>query len=129
MGAATPDLTRLAAPGSPEELLARRLDLERLPKHVAVIMDGNGRWAKARHLPRVEGHRAGVQAVKDTVEAAGALGLQALTLYAFSVENWKRPRYEVWTLMNLLKDYIRQELETLVRNDVNLQVIGRWREL
>jgi len=123
------DLSRLAAPGSPEELLVRRLDLERLPRHVAVIMDGNGRWAKARSLPRVEGHRAGVQAVKDTVEAAGALGLEALTLYAFSVENWKRPRYEVWTLMNLLKDYIRQELETLVENDVHLQVIGRWREL
>jgi undecaprenyl diphosphate synthase len=129
MGAAKPDLTRLAAPGSPEELLVRRLDLQRLPRHVAVIMDGNGRWAKARHLPRVEGHRAGVQAVKDTVEAAGALGMEALTLYAFSVENWKRPRYEVWTLMNLLKDYIRQELETLVRNDVHLQVIGRWHEL
>jgi undecaprenyl diphosphate synthase len=123
------DLSRLAAPGSPEELLVRRLDLARLPRHVAVIMDGNGRWAKARSLPRVEGHRAGVQAVKDTVEAAGALGLEALTLYAFSVENWKRPRYEVWTLMNLLKEYIRQELETLVDNDVHLQVIGRWREL
>jgi undecaprenyl diphosphate synthase len=92
-------------------------------------MDGNGRWAKVRNLPRVEGYRAGVQAVKDTVEAAGALGLDALTLYAFSVENWKRPRYEVWTLMNLLKDYIRQELDTLVQNDVHLEVIGRWREL
>ena len=124
-----PDPSRLAAPGSPEELLVRRLDLTRLPRHVAVIMDGNGRWAKARNLPRVEGHRAGVQAVKDTVEAAGQLELQALTLYAFSVENWKRPRYEVWTLMNLLKDYIRQELDTLVQNDVHLEVIGRWREL
>ena len=124
-----PDPSRLAAPGSPEELLVRRLDLTRLPRHVAIIMDGNGRWAKARNLPRVEGHRAGVQAVKDTVEAAGLLELQALTLYAFSVENWKRPRYEVWTLMNLLKDYIRQELDTLVQNDVHLEVIGRWREL
>src|SRR6188474_546552 len=124
-----PDPSRLAAPGTPEELLVRRLDLTRLPRHVAIIMDGNGRWAKARSLPRVEGHRAGVQAVKDTVEAAGLLELQALTLYAFSVENWKRPRYEVWTLMNLLKDYIRQELDTLVQNDVHLEVIGRWREL
>src|SRR5262245_30779111 len=124
-----PDLARLAAPGSPEELLVRRLDLERLPRHIAIIMDGNGRWAKARSLPRVEGHRAGVQAVQDTVEAAGQLGLSALTLYAFSVENWKRPRYEVWTLMNLLKDFIRQELETLVRNDVHLEVLGRWHEL
>jgi undecaprenyl diphosphate synthase len=124
-----PDPARLAAPGSPEELLVRRLDLTRLPRHVAVIMDGNGRWAKSRSMPRVEGHRAGVQAVKDTVEAAGLLELQALTLYAFSVENWKRPRYEVWTLMNLLKDYVRQELQTLVQNDVHLQVLGRWREL
>jgi undecaprenyl diphosphate synthase len=124
-----PDPSRLAIPGSPEELLVRRLDLTRLPRHVAIIMDGNGRWAKARNLPRVEGHRAGVQAVQDTVEAAGLLELQALTLYAFSVENWKRPRYEVWTLMNLLKDYIRQELETLVQNDVHLEVVGRWREL
>ena len=123
------DISRLAEPGSPEELLVRRLDLERLPRHVAVIMDGNGRWAKSRNLPRVEGHRAGVQAVKDTVEAAGALELDALTLYAFSVENWKRPRYEVWTLMNLLKDYIRQELHTLIENDVHLEVLGRWREL
>ena len=123
------DITRLAEPGSPEELLVRRLDLERLPRHVAVIMDGNGRWAKSRNLPRVEGHRAGVQAVKDTVEAAGALELDALTLYAFSVENWKRPRYEVWTLMNLLKEYIRQELHTLIENDVHLEVLGRWREL
>ena len=124
-----PDLSRLAAPGSAEELLVRRLDLQRLPRHVAVIMDGNGRWAKSRSLPRVEGHRAGIQSVKDTVEAAGDLGLQALTLYAFSVENWKRPRYEVWTLMNLLKEYVRLELETLVKNDVQLQVVGRWREL
>ena len=124
-----PDPSRLAAPGTPEELLVRRLDLTRLPRHVAIIMDGNGRWAKARSLPRVEGHRAGVQAVKDTVEAAGQLGLQALTLYAFSVENWKRPRFEVWTLMNLLKDYIRQELDTLVQNDVHLEVVGRWREM
>ncbi len=124
-----PDPSRLATPGSPEELLVRRFDLTRLPRHVAIIMDGNGRWAKARSLPRVEGHRAGVQAVKDTVEAAGLLELEALTLYAFSVENWKRPRYEVWTLMNLLKDYIRQELDTLVKNDVHLEVVGRWREL
>src|ERR1044072_1148418 len=116
-----PDPSHLAAPGYPQEPIVRRLALPRLPRHVAIIMDGNGRWAKARSLPRVEGHRAGVQAVKDTVEAAGLLELQALTLYAFSVENWKRPRYEVWTLLNLLKDYIRQELETLVRNDVHLE--------
>jgi undecaprenyl diphosphate synthase len=123
------DLSKLASSGSPEELLVRRLDLARLPRHVAVIMDGNGRWAKARNLPRVEGHRAGVEAVRDTVEAAARLELQALTLYAFSVENWKRPRFEVWTLMNLLKEYVRRELATLVENGVRLQVIGRWQEL
>jgi undecaprenyl diphosphate synthase len=123
------DLSKLADPGSPEELLVRRLDLDRLPRHVAVIMDGNGRWAQARGLPRVEGHRAGVEAVRDTVEAAGRLELGALTLYAFSVENWKRPRFEVWTLMNLLKEYVRKELSTLIDNDVRLGILGRWREL
>jgi len=123
------DLTKLAEPGSPAELLVRRLDLGRLPRHVAVIMDGNGRWAQGRGLPRVEGHRAGVDSVRDTVEAAGQLELGALTLYAFSVENWKRPRFEVWTLMNLLKEYVRRELDTLVDNGVRLSVLGRWREL
>ncbi len=124
-----PDLSQLAAAGSPEERLLRRIDLDRLPRHVAVIMDGNGRWAKARNLPRVEGHRAGVAAVRDTIEAAAQLGLEALTLYAFSVENWKRPRYEVWTLMNLLKEYLRREIDNLVENDVRFRVMGRWREL
>jgi undecaprenyl diphosphate synthase len=123
------DLAQLAEPGTPAELLVRRLDMGRLPCHVAVIMDGNGRWARARKLPRAEGHRAGVDAVRDTVEAAAQLGLEVLTLYAFSVENWKRPRYEVWTLMNLLKEYLRRELATLVENDIQLQVLGRWREL
>jgi len=123
------DLEKLAAPGSPEELLARRLDLDRLPRHVAIIMDGNGRWAERRGRPRVEGHRAGVDAVRDTIEAAAQLGLQVLTLYAFSVENWKRPRYEVWTLMNLLKEYLRRELDRLVANDIRFQPLGRWREL
>ncbi len=123
------DRSQLAAPGSPEELLVRRLDLDRLPRHVAVIMDGNGRWASARGLPRVEGHRAGVAAVRDTIEAAAQLGLEVLTLYAFSVENWKRPRHEIWTLMNLLKTYLRKELDTLVDNDIRLGVLGRWREL
>jgi undecaprenyl diphosphate synthase len=100
-----------------------------MPRHVAIIMDGNGRWAKSRGLPRVEGHRAGVDAVRDTVESAAQLGLEVLTLYAFSVENWKRPRYEVWTLMNLLKEYVRRELETLIKNNIRFQVIGRMGEL
>ena len=123
------DVSKLATAGSPEELLVRQLDLGELPRHVAVIMDGNGRWAKARQLPRVEGHRAGVAAVRDTIEAAAALELEALTLYAFSVENWKRPRYEVWTLMNLLKDYLRKEIDNLLENNIRLKVLGRWREL
>jgi len=123
------DLAKLAEPGSPEEHLARQLDLDNLPPHVAIIMDGNGRWATAKGLPRVEGHRAGVAAVRDTIEAAAQLELEVLTLYAFSVENWKRPRYEVWTLMNLLKDYLRRELAALVENDIKLQVLGRWTEL
>jgi undecaprenyl diphosphate synthase len=124
-----PDLSQLADPGSPEELLVRRIDLARLPRHVAVIMDGNGRWATSRGLPRVEGHRAGVKAVRETVETAARLGVPVLTLYAFSAENWKRPRYEVWTLMNLLKDYVRQELDEMVANGIRCRPIGRWREL
>ncbi len=124
-----PDPGSLAEPGTPEAELLSRVDLGRLPAHVAIIMDGNGRWAKQRHLPRAEGHRAGVAAVRDTVEAAARLGLGHLTLYAFSVENWKRPRAEVWTLMNLLKEYVRRELETLVSNDIRFEPIGRWREL
>jgi undecaprenyl diphosphate synthase len=123
------DISKLAPPGSPEELLVRRMDLKRLPKHVAIIMDGNGRWAKGRGLPRVEGHRAGVASVRDTVEASAQLGLEVLTLYAFSVENWKRPRFEVWTLMNLLKEYVRKERENLIENDIRFNVLGRWREL
>ena len=86
------DKNLVAAPGSPDRALLDALDLTRLPRHVAVIMDGNGRWAKQRHLPRVEGHRAGAAAVRDTVETAARLGLDALTLYAFSTENWKRPQ-------------------------------------
>lgn len=123
------DITQLAQPGSPEEMLLRRIDFERMPRHLAVIMDGNGRWARGRGLPRVEGHRAGVKSVREIVETAARLELEVLTLYAFSVENWKRPRFEVWTLMNLLKDYLYRELQTLLDNDIRLRVIGRWREL
>jgi undecaprenyl diphosphate synthase len=123
------DFSKLAQPGSPEELLVRRIDRTRVPRHVAIIMDGNGRWAKARSMPRVEGHRAGVAAVRDTVEASAQLGLEVLTLYAFSVENWKRPRFEVWTLMNLLKEYVRKERKALADNDIRFNVLGRWRDL
>ncbi len=123
------DVRSLAPPESPAGLVARRLDLERLPRHVAIIMDGNGRWAKARGLPRAHGHRAGVTAVREAVEASARLELEALTLYAFSVENWKRPRYEIWALMNLLKEYLHRELEGLVENNIRFAPLGRWREL
>jgi undecaprenyl diphosphate synthase len=116
-------------PGHPDERLARQIARDRLPAHVAVIMDGNGRWAAQRHLPRVEGHRAGIDAVRDTVETAARLGIGVLTLYAFSVENWKRPAMEVSTLMLLLKRYLRSELNTLLRNDIRFNVIGRHHEL
>jgi len=92
-------------------------------------MDGNGRWAAQRHLPRVEGHRAGIDSVRDIVESSARLGIKVLTLYAFSVENWKRPVTEVSTLMSLLKRYLRLELNTLLKNDIRFRVIGREEEL
>ena len=109
--------------------MLERLELDQLPRHVAVIMDGNGRWARERHLPRVAGHRAGIESVRETVETAARLGVGVLTLYAFSQENWKRPRAEVNTLMALLREYLRRELETLIRNDIRLNVIGRIEDL
>ena len=115
--------------GHADESLARQVNFERLPAHVAVIMDGNGRWAGQRHLPRVEGHRAGIDAVRDTVETAARLGIRVLTLYAFSIENWKRPATEVSTLMLLLKRYLRSELNTLLKNDIRFNVIGRMEDL
>src|SRR5919112_6887571 len=114
---------------SPEEALAKQIDFNRLPAHIAVIMDGNGRWAAQRHLPRVEGHRAGIDSVRDVVEGSARLGIEVLTLYAFSVENWKRPATEVSTLMMLLKQYLRLELNTLLRNDIRFHVVGRIEEL
>lgn len=121
-------LTSLEA-GSLEETLARQIDFDRLPAHIAVIMDGNGRWAAQRHLPRVEGHRAGIESVRAVVEGSARLGIQVLTLYAFSVENWKRPPSEVSTLMLLLKRYLRSELNTLLRHDIRFRAIGRIQEL
>ena len=116
-------------PGSHDETLARQVNFEQLPAHVAVIMDGNGRWAAQRHLPRVEGHRAGIDSVRDVVETSARLGIGVLTLYAFSVENWKRPRTEINVLMMLLKRYIRSELGTLLENNIQFRVIGRPEEL
>jgi len=123
------DLLDVVPSDSEERSLLRSIDFARLPRHVAIIMDGNGRWARLRHKRRVEGHRAGIASVRDVVETSARLGLQVLTLYAFSVENWKRPRTEVSTLMGLLKRYLRQELDTLLRNHIRFQVIGRPGEL
>ena len=119
------DKDLVAAPGTPERGLLDALDLARLPRHVAVIMDGNGRWARQRHLPRVEGHRAGASAVRETVETAARLRLDALTLYAFSTENWKRPKAEVSTLFALLKEFLKREFRSLVENDIRFRVVGR----
>ncbi len=123
------DMEGLAKAGTVEAALVKKIDQARLPKHVAVIMDGNGRWAEMRHLPRVAGHRAGIDAVREIVETSARLGLEVLTLYAFSVENWKRPRAEVRTLMALLKEYIRRELGNIHRNNIRFQTIGRIQEL
>jgi undecaprenyl diphosphate synthase len=116
-------------PGDPDRELARALDPARLPAHIAIIMDGNGRWAGRRRLPRVAGHQAGVTPVRTTVETCARMGINVLTLYAFSVENWKRPRAEVETLWRLLRYYLRQELPDLQKNDVRLQAIGRLEAL
>jgi undecaprenyl diphosphate synthase len=112
-------------PGDRDRELVQSLDPERLPRHVAIIMDGNGRWAKKRNLPRIAGHKAGVAPVRMTVETCAQLGVEALTLYAFSAENWKRPRTEVDMLWRLLRFYLRRELADLHRNRIRLQASGR----
>src|SRR5215813_6780370 len=112
-------------PGEKDWHLAQAIDPARIPAHIAIIMDGNGRWANRRALPRVAGHKAGIGPVRATVEACARLGVKVLTLYAFSVENWKRPRHEVETLWRLLRYYLKQELPDLQKNDIRLQAIGR----
>jgi undecaprenyl diphosphate synthase len=104
--------------------LKEDIDLNRLPQHVAVIMDGNGRWAKEHGQPRIFGHRNGVKAVRETTEAAAEIGVKWLTLYAFSTENWNRPQFEVGALMTLLVETLRKEIETLNKNNIRLQAIG-----
>jgi undecaprenyl diphosphate synthase len=111
--------------GTEERRLLLEVDLDRLPRHVAVIMDGNGRWAEQRGLARVEGHSAGSASVLEIVETAARLGIGFLTLYAFSSENWKRPRQEVGRLWRLLREYLGKKDGLLVENDIRLRVIGR----
>ena len=111
--------------GSRDEALLAQVDWSRLPRHVAIIMDGNGRWAARRGQQRIMGHRAGVEAVRSTVDTGARMGLRALTLYAFSTENWKRPRLEVEALMRMLKRYIRIELDEIDRQNIRFQAIGR----
>jgi undecaprenyl diphosphate synthase len=123
------DLLEVVPRDSDELSLVHAIDFTRLPRHVAIIMDGNGRWANIRHKQRVEGHRAGIASVRDVVETSARVGLEVLTLYAFSRENWKRPPSEVSTLMGLLKLYIRKELGTLLQNNIRFQIIGRPEEL
>lgn len=123
------DFSDLIKPGSRDEQLLAEIDFARLPRHIAIIMDGNGRWAQRRHLPRVAGHRAGVEAVRASVETGARLGLEVLTLYAFSVENWKRPPFEIEALMTFLKEYLRKEIDNLHRNNIRFQTIGRITEL
>src|SRR5512132_1803755 len=119
------DFTEVVRAGSPDQALLAAIDWNRLPKHVAIIMDGNGRWAAQRGQPRIAGHRAGVEAVRASVDTGARLGLGALTLYAFSTENWKRPRYEVDALMRMLRRYLRLELDEIDKQNIRFQTIGR----
>jgi undecaprenyl diphosphate synthase len=119
------DFAEIVEKDSRDEALLSSIDWKRLPRHVAIIMDGNGRWAAQRGQPRIAGHRAGVEAVRAAVETGARLGLKALTLYAFSTENWKRPRYEVDALMRMLRKYLRIELDEIDRQNIRFQTIGR----
>ena len=119
------DFHEIVKPDTPDAQMLARLDWTRLPRHIAIIMDGNGRWAGQRGQQRVSGHRAGVESVRAVVDTGARLGLGALTLYAFSTENWKRPRLEVTALMRMLRHYLRQELDEIHRQNIRFQAIGR----
>ena len=123
------ELLQALSPGERDWRIASQLDPKRLPAHIAIIMDGNGRWARQRNYPRIFGHKAGMDPVKTTVECCAQLGLEALTLYAFSVENWKRPRHEIESLWRLMRIYLRRELADLMRNEIQLVAIGRLESL
>jgi undecaprenyl diphosphate synthase len=123
------ELLQALTPEEPDWRLAIQIDPKRLPSHIAIIMDGNGRWARQRNFPRILGHRAGVSVVRTTAETCARMGIETLTLYAFSVENWKRPRHEVEGLWRLLRYYLRRELTTLMKNDIQLVAIGRVESL
>ena len=119
------DFTGVIQKGTREEALLSTVAWDRLPRHVAIIMDGNGRWAAQRGQPRIAGHKAGVEAVRAAVDTGARLGIGALTLFAFSTENWKRPRFEVDALMRMLRRYLRLELDEIDRQDIKFQTIGR----
>lgn len=123
------DLFEVLKPGSKDWILAGSLDPGRLPAHIAIIMDGNGRWARRRNLPRAAGHKAGMEPVRTTIETCTRLGIRALTLYAFSTENWKRPRTEVDMLWRLLRLYLTRELPDLLRNGIRFTCMGRMDQL
>ena len=115
--------------GRDEAELLDKLDPKRIPRHIAIIMDGNGRWAERRHLPRIAGHREGVKVAREIIETCSKLQLPCLTLYAFSLENWRRPRAEVDFLMRLLREYLKHELPTIQKNNIRLLFIGRAGQL
>jgi undecaprenyl diphosphate synthase len=122
--------SEILKPANREEAsLLDKLDVKRLPRHIAIIMDGNGRWAERRHLPRIAGHRTGVKAARGVIETCAQLKIPCLTLYAFSVENWRRPQAEVDFLMRLLRQYLKRELPTIHENNIRLVVIGRPAQL
>lgn len=118
-------LLEAMTPADPDWALAQSVDPDRLPAHIAIIMDGNGRWANRRNMPRVAGHQAGIDPVRSIVETCARLGIRAVTLYAFSVENWKRPRHEIETLWRLLRYYLRREIPKMMQNNIRLYAVGR----
>lgn len=123
------NFAKVVNPDSEEAELLSQIDESRLPRHIAIIMDGNGRWAKLHGKPRVFGHRAGVESVRSIVDTSARLGLKAVTLYAFSTENWKRPQDEVGALMTMLKHFLGKEIKTLQKNNIRFQPIGKIKDL